>query len=251
MQILKRMILGLGRLFGTTVSLSLASLAVVMGATVFLSASVIRKNPEMLGLLKGPEILEKEEEVFVAKVGESISLPTDEKPTVVKVSDLDNLSGQTFFKDARDDDKVLIYTNAKKVILYRPAENRVVEVGSVNISQDKKEGEGEVAGQQEIKISPFKVALLNGTEEAGLTQRLEEELKKLLPEGEVVFRASTVNLEYEKSVVVDLTGERKVETEELASRLGMEVGSLPEGETKPKDGEVLVIMGKDKVSNNL
>lgn len=227
-----------------TIPLSVAGLLAIIAVSMVLTGGMVRKNPRLLGLLKGPEILKREEAEFVAKVGRSISLPTDEKPTVASVKDLNKLSGQAFFKDAREDDKVLIYTNAKKVVLYRPSEARVVEVGSINISSDK----GVVAGEQtSVNVTPFKVALLNGTSTTELTSRLEDELKKLLPEGEVVFRANAEKSDYEKSVVVNLNEDRKSEAELLAKKLGLEVGQLPDGETKPESGDVLVIIGKDRI----
>lgn len=237
----------LGSMLGFTIPLSLAGLLIVMAGTVALSVSLVRKNPEIVGLLKGPEILKKEEEEFVASVGQKISLPSDEKPTVASVKDLDKLAGQAFFKDAKEDDKVLIYTNAKKVILYRPSEERVVEVGSINItSNDKKEGE--VAGEEVIKVTTFTVAILNGTENDDSVKEFEEELKGLLPEAEVVSKDDAAKRDYEKTVVVVLGEEKKAEAEALAGKLGVEVVELPEGEAEPKDGEVLVILGKDRVS---
>lgn len=103
--------------------------------TFYLTISYARKNPEPFGLVKGPTILQKEQENFIKQVGSSIELPEDEDPTIAVVSDVEKLSDQTFFKNAKVGDKVLIYTNAGKVILYRPGENRVVEVGTVNINE--------------------------------------------------------------------------------------------------------------------
>ena len=69
----------------------------------------------------------------VAKVGKLISLPTDEEPTIAVVSDVTRLQDQPFFANAQNGDKVLIYTNAKKAILYRPGNNLIIEVAPVNI----------------------------------------------------------------------------------------------------------------------
>ena len=70
---------------------------------------------------------------LVSTVGRLMSLPADETPTVATVSDPTKLQDQPFFKNAMVGDKVLIYTKAKKAILYRPDENRVIEVASVNL----------------------------------------------------------------------------------------------------------------------
>ena len=91
--------------------------------------------PQVLGLSKGQAQVQAEVDSLIAEVGSLIALPTDEKPTVATVSDVEKLKDQPFFKNAANGDKVLIYTNAKKAILYRPSEKKVVEVGAVNIRQ--------------------------------------------------------------------------------------------------------------------
>ena len=115
--------------------LVLLAILLIAGASSFFTISYLRINPEPFGLLKGPVLLKIEEKVLVAKISKSLALPSDEDPTVATVTDPEKLSGQFFFKDAKRGDKLLIYQNAKKVILYRPSENRVVEVGVVDLNQ--------------------------------------------------------------------------------------------------------------------
>ncbi len=99
------------------------------------SAYVIKQKPEVLGLSKGTAQVQAEVDALVAEVGKLIDLPKDEKPTVATVTDIDKVKDQPFFKNAKNGDKVLIYTNANKAILYRPSEKRIIEVGAVNINQ--------------------------------------------------------------------------------------------------------------------
>ncbi|HEX3095633.1 MAG TPA: hypothetical protein VHQ20_00755 [Patescibacteria group bacterium] len=65
---------------------------------------------------------------LVAKVGKLIILPANEEPTIATVTDLDKLKGQAFFDKAQLGDKVLIYTQAQKAILYRPETNQIIEL---------------------------------------------------------------------------------------------------------------------------
>jgi hypothetical protein len=235
----KQLLKQAGKSLGWKLSLPVSGLLGVFVAAGLLSVYLIRQNPSTVGLLKGPEILKKEQEEFVAEVGKSIKLP-EGQPTIAEVTDLEKLSGQVFFEQAAAGDKVLIYADAKKVILYRPLEKRVVEVGSINVeSQD-----GEVAG---VAAETVAVALLNGTEEKGATTTIEEKLKQVMPQAEVKLKTNAAKTDYEKSLVVDMTGNQGTVVESLAKDLGMEVGSLPEGE-KVRDGiEVLIIVGKDKL----
>lgn len=123
--------------FMQTVKLIFSVLIVfVLGAGA--TAYAITKYPETLGLSKGQAQAQAEVDMLVAEVGKLLALPTDEKPTVATITDVEKLKEQNFFKNAANDDKVLIYTKAKKAILYRPSEKKIVEVGAVNINQQPK-----------------------------------------------------------------------------------------------------------------
>jgi len=107
----------------------------IAGISSFLTVAYLRINPEPFGLLKGPALIKVEEKAIVDKISKSLTLPEGEDPTMATVTEPEKLSGQFFFKDAKKGDKLLIYQNAKKVILYRPSENRVVEVGVVDLDK--------------------------------------------------------------------------------------------------------------------
>ncbi len=74
---------------------------------------------------------------LVSKIGQLISLPQDEEPTVATVTDLGPLKDQLFFANAQIGDRVLIYRQAKKAIIYRPSENKIIEVGPVNLDNEE------------------------------------------------------------------------------------------------------------------
>lgn len=71
------------------------------------------------------------------KVAKLISLPTDETPTLATVTDKEKLKDQPFFKDAVNGDQILIFPQAKKAIIFRESENRLINVGPIAITSDK------------------------------------------------------------------------------------------------------------------
>lgn len=68
----------------------------------------------------------------VTTIGRLIELPSDEEPTIATVQDTEKLKDQPFFANAKNGDKVLLYTKAKKIILYDPVGSRVVNVATLN-----------------------------------------------------------------------------------------------------------------------
>lgn len=68
----------------------------------------------------------------IAMVGKHLVLPTDETPTMATVSDPEKLRDQPFFVNSKKGDKVLIYANAQKAILYDPVGDKIVEVAPIN-----------------------------------------------------------------------------------------------------------------------
>ena len=107
--------------------------SMLLGAVVVYG--VAKKKPEFLGLPKGAAQIQAEIDLLLAELGKLIALPTDEKPTVATITDVDKLKEQVFFRNAQNGDKVIIYTSARRAILYRPSDKKIIEVGAVNINQ--------------------------------------------------------------------------------------------------------------------
>lgn len=109
------------------VSIALATLLIGAGAGYLASVYVGKgSNAEQ----QAKDDLEK----TVAAVGKLMVLPADEEPTLATVSDPSKLEGQQFFTNAKAGDKMLIYTKLKKVILYSPEIGKIIEVGSLNLT---------------------------------------------------------------------------------------------------------------------
>ncbi|MEM2947096.1 MAG: hypothetical protein QXN96_02520 [Candidatus Bathyarchaeia archaeon] len=103
---------------------------IISGLAIYFwrQAALLKQNPQ--------RIVQKEIEDTLARVGRLILLPEGETPTLATVTDTEKLKGQAFFVNAKAGDKVIIYTNAKKAILYRPSENKIIEVAPLNIGTE-------------------------------------------------------------------------------------------------------------------
>jgi hypothetical protein len=105
----------------------LVGLVIAVGMAVFfyMELNKTKQDPQ--------EAASKEALQIIEKVSRLIVLPEGETPTIATVSDPEKLQDQPFFSKAQQGDRVLIYTNAKKAILYNPATNKIVEVAPLNI----------------------------------------------------------------------------------------------------------------------
>ncbi len=211
-------------------------LIVVAGAGVY-AYTLYQQSQSQLKLLKNPQEAAKfETQQVIDAVGKLISLPSNETPTIATVTDAKKLKNQPFFAKASNGDKVLIYTTAKKAILYNPSQNKIVDVAPVNIDTSK----GGVAGAHTQLV---KVAIYNGTTKVGLTNSLEDQLKKQVTNIDVVKKDNAKKSDYSKTLIVDLTGKQKDAVDQLAKLLNGQVANLPDGEAKP-DADLLIIVGK-------
>lgn len=191
---------------------------------------------------QNPDAAAKEEiKKLSGLVSKLMELPQGEDPTIATVTDKEKLKDQAFFVKTENGDKLLIYPQAKKAILYRPSTNKVIDVAPVNIGQTAEaSGSGSVAG---AATKAARIALYNGTATVGLTKTVEKQLVDKVKNIQIVAKENAKKKDYTKTLVVDLNGTLGQAAAQLAQAMGGEVGSLPEGETKP-DADLLVILGK-------
>jgi hypothetical protein len=72
--------------------------------------------------------------VIMGKVTRHYQLPTDETPALATVTDSKKLQSN-FSAKLHNDDKILIYENNKKAIVYRPSIDRVIDVEPVTVNE--------------------------------------------------------------------------------------------------------------------
>jgi len=228
----------LSKVFFYKLALPSSFVLIIVLASAYGAYRVIVTSPETFGLIKGPSIIKKEEKALVNEISKTLTLPSDEDPTVATVTEPEKLNDQSFFRDAQKDDRVIIYQKSKKVILYRPSEKRVIEVGVVNIREQ--------GGNIEV-LENYKFAILDSTGNENAASSIEDKLKETLPTAEIVSKEEA-KLSYNESILIDVKGDKGEFAQKLAAQLGIKVGSLPDTETKVEGADFILIIGSGKSS---
>jgi hypothetical protein len=191
----------------------------------------------------------KEIEDLTKTIGQFLELPTDETPTLATVTDREKLADQTFFLKAENGDKVLIYSQSGKAILYRPGTKKIVDMTSVNVNQPTPEAQTEAPKPEAGTPTPqaeapqvATVALYNGGTKVGVTDVAEKQITAGLPGATVTLKEKAVKNDYVGTTVVDVSGKNGEKASSLASLLGGSVGSLPQDEVTPQ-ADIVVIIG--------
>lgn len=132
--------------------LILVFLLVVVGSLTeyFYENDVVYENPNL--------VAESQVSVYTEKIGRLVFLPKDEIPSVATVSEPELLNNQIFFAEAQKGYIVLIYSNAKKAILYDPVTDKIIAMASVNI------GDVEQSAEMLPDLQPGQFKELNETE---------------------------------------------------------------------------------------
>lgn len=73
-------------------------------------------------------------EAILSQVSRIAVIPDTDQPVIYTIDDITKFNRRQFFRNARNGDKVLIFPQSRKAIIYRPATGQIVEMGPVNIA---------------------------------------------------------------------------------------------------------------------
>lgn len=112
----------------------------MLGIITLLYQQVQKANQE-LNTLKQQQAEQKpadETTSLLEELAQILVLPENETPTIATVTDTSKLGNQPFFAGAAVGDRVIIYSQSKKAILYRPSDQKVINIAPLTdeITQD-------------------------------------------------------------------------------------------------------------------
>lgn len=203
--------------FGLVISLLLA-----YAAYTTIQYQALKKNPAVTNEDTSKRVL--------SKLGKILKLPDDETPQIAAVEDKSKLGNDVFFKDVENGDFLVVYSKARRIIVYRESNNQIINQGPFVIN---------TAGK-------VKVALLRATKSDTTLQTVQQQIRDKLGDSLGVLDANTLKAvgTYRKSQVVDLTGGQRTDVaKSIATAINGElIAKLPDGEPTPQDAEVVVVV---------
>lgn len=220
-------------------------------------------------MLQNPsKVTELENKAILEKVGKLIELPSGETPEIRTVTNVNDVKSQPFFEKAQNGDKVLVYSQAKKAVLYRPAINKIINFAPIYLptntptppptnttSVPQSTGTLPTPTPTQTTVTPTpqgqapRFLLYNGTTKVGLTSKYETALKTAIPNAIVVDRDNAKKNDYPKTILVSIAGVKPEDVTKVSQILGIPIEKLPEGESvPPNQADLLIIVGADKLS---
>jgi len=172
--------------------------------------------------------VDEKNQQIVNKISKLIDLPKGEKPEVALFPDKTTFSGsptvKTFYASAEKGDYVVAYKNANLTVIYRDSSNKIIKSGEYVYF---------TAG-----LNPIKLAILAPKNQQ---QAVADKINSTILNADIVAQKEPKVAPVE-SFVADATGANAKTAKELADKLGLPVGQLSDGETKPEGAMLIVVI---------
>lgn len=250
-------------------SIAALLIAIIIGVATsgFLYYKYDTTKKELTELKSDSDVLAvKEKKDLLEKIETLVELPVDENPTIATITDVEKVKGQAFFENAKNGDRLIIYPNTGRAILYRPEINKIVESSIIDLSElssltntpsiagikettESSISDTEVSNyiEETSKNEKILVSIYNGTNNIpGLASKAESFIKLSNLDDkynlEIVEKADS-KLDYSQTTIVNYGADNSIVNELLS--LFEAIESVIQEEEKPPEGQILIIMGED------
>jgi hypothetical protein len=109
----------------------IAAVVLTLIGVSLLSYGYVHTRTELEKISNPKTAGQTESQKLVNQIGTLVDLPSGETPTVATVKDAIKLKSQDFFAHAQNGDRVVVYSQAHRAVLYRPSTNKVIEYSKV------------------------------------------------------------------------------------------------------------------------
>lgn len=225
--------------------------ALLCAGCVYFGVQYVRMSRELSDLKRSKTYTNNpkaEIQDLLKEISRSMELPSTVEPSLATVSDASKLKNQVLFTNAQNGDKLLIFADVKKAILYRPSTKKIIDVAllSAPATQSATQQTPVSAASKTGLPQQAKFYLLNGTQTAGLTKLYEKVLVSKVPGATVVDRDNAKNQETKRTFLVDVSGKNSDAARAVGAALSVTLGTLPPGEATPPAGvDFVLIVGED------
>lgn len=172
-------------------------------------------------------------------IGKTVALPNNEVPGLATVTDSTKLNRGGVLAGAKNGDKVLLFYQNGRVVLYRPSVKKVIAVGPLVLD----------ASAAQVKGTRIVVRNGSGSDKAG--SEVITLMKDRYSEASIADIEAASRSDYPTSIVIDLTtdGSKAQFVGAIAELLGIQKGIVPAGEVRPENADILIIIGRDFKTN--
>ena len=107
---------------------------IIMTAAIIVAALVLLLS--VWGIISLINNRSSQDAAIVRKVAKHLLIP-EEQPTIVRIEDPENLVGeQPFYQGAEDGDYLLIFTGARKAVIYSRKHDIIINAGPIYAGQE-------------------------------------------------------------------------------------------------------------------
>lgn len=197
-----------------------------------------------LAILKDPqlasELSQKETSELIGKLSKLMVVPADRDPVVAVINDVEMLAAtQDFYVPAHNGDKLIMFQDSRKAVIYDEDDNRIVNVGPIYFDN----GDGATSTDPAIVADRLNIELRNGSTTQGVAVDLRDRLQANYAFN-IIKMAKAGKTDYSGFTLVDKTnGSKNSLVESLQKELGATVvKDVPSGEPNTT-AEILIIVG--------
>lgn len=176
---------------------------------------------------------DSQRQAVLTKVGKLAILPGNETPALANVVDKTKLQANGVLREAENGDLVLIYTQNARIIIYRPSDNKIVDMGPL------------VTGTQGSIYITSRFTILDGSGGASSFGKISQAISAAFPNARIT-NAGTAPRTFPQTILIDPSGNNPSLTQQLADTLKIHTGLVPTGVKVPTGADFLLIIGTDQ-----